>query len=107
MGSAPKVLLSRLVNCPVPSSRRVSLRRGRLLVTPRLRGEDAEWVVPRGHAGLVAEPLTDVEGALVLPGRLLVIPPLIGEIPELVITVGHARLVAEPLFDVEGTLALA
>ena len=41
-------------------------------------------VVAGGHAGLVAEPLADVEGALVLAGGLVVVPAGLGEDAELV-----------------------
>ena len=54
--------------------------------------------------GLVAEPLPDVEGALVLAGGLVVIPAKLGEFAETVVAVGHDGLVAEPLADVEGAL---
>ena len=64
-------------------------------------------MVGAGHAGLVAEPLDDVEGALVLACGFVVVPPVLGEDAELVVGVGHAGLVAEPLADVEGALVLA
>ena len=64
-------------------------------------------MVAGGHAGLVAEPLVDVEGALVLAGGLVVVPAVLGEDAELVVAAGHAGLVAEPLDDVEGALVLA
>ena len=41
-------------------------------------------MVAGGHAGLVAEPLVDVEGALVLAGGLVVVPAGLGEDAELV-----------------------
>ena len=40
-------------------------------------------MVAAGHAGLVAEPLDDVQGALVLAGGLVVVPALLGEHAEL------------------------
>ena len=64
-------------------------------------------MVAGGHAGLVAEPLEDVEGALVLAGGLVVVPAVLGEDAELAVAGGHAGLVAEPLADVEGALVLA
>ena len=77
------------------------------VIVPAGLGEDAELVVAAGHAGLVAEPLVDVEGALVLAGGLVVVPAVLGEGAELVVAGGHAGLVAEPLVDVEGALVLA
>ena len=59
-------------------------------------------MVAGGHAGLVAEPLVDVEGALVLAGGLVVVPPAWAMASEIVVAGGHAGLVAEPLVDVEG-----
>ena len=64
-------------------------------------------MVAAGHAGLVAEPLVDVQGALVLAGGFVVVPAVLGEAAELVVAAGHAGLVAEPLVDVEGALVLA
>jgi hypothetical protein len=64
-------------------------------------------VVGGGHAGLVAEPLKDVESALVLACCLSVIAALSGEVAKLTVGVGHAGLVAEPLGDVEGVLTVA
>ena len=64
-------------------------------------------MVAAGHAGLVAEPLVDVQGALVLAGGLVIVPAVLGEDAELVVAGGHAGLVAEPLSDVQGALVLA
>ncbi len=47
-------------------------------------GDYAEAVVGPGHAGLVADPLADVQGALVLAGGLVVVPAQLGEDAELV-----------------------
>ena len=55
----------------------------------------------------MAEPLVDVEGALVLACGFVVVPAVLGEDAELAVGVGHAGLVAEPLDDVEGALVLA
>ena len=46
--------------------------------------QDAELAVAGGPAGLVAEPLFDVQGALVLAGGLVVVPAVLGEHAELV-----------------------
>jgi hypothetical protein len=36
--------------------------------------QDAKLAIAAGHGGLVAEPLAQVKGPLVLAGRLLIIP---------------------------------
>ena len=64
-------------------SRAALVLAGGLVVVPAVLGEDAELVVAGGHAGLVAEPLVDVEGALVLAGGLVVVPAVLGEDAEL------------------------
>ena len=44
-------------------------------------------MVAGGHAGLVAEPLEDVEGVLVLAVGFVVVPAVLGEDAELVVAV--------------------
>ena len=78
-----------------------------LVVVPAALGEHAELVVAVGHAGLVAEPFFDVEGALVVAFGLVVVPAVPGEDAEPVVDEGHAGLVAEPFADVQGALVLA
>src|SRR5439155_15466359 len=73
--------------------------------TPAFLFQDAELAVAGRRFGLVADPLADVQGALVPVGGLLVVPADLGEQAEMVVAGGHAGLVAEPLADVQGALA--
>jgi hypothetical protein len=57
--------------------------------------QDAHLAVGGGHAGWVAEPLFNVEGALVLAGGLVVVPAETGEVAELVVGAGLAGLVVD------------
>src|SRR5689334_9348993 len=57
--------------------------------------QDAELADGGGHAGLVAEPFADVEGALVLPGGLVAVAGLVGENAGWVVAAGHADWAAK------------
>ena len=64
----------------------------RVLCIPAAVGfQDAQLAVGVGEAGLVAEPLIDGQGLLVVPGGLVVVPAGPGEDPELVYPGGAAR----------------
>ena len=80
----------------------LDMKRDSFRVAKLCRSQKPELTGGGGGAGLVAEPLLDVQGLPVPAFGLRVVAPTLRQHAELVVAAGGAGLVAEPLLDLQG-----
>src|SRR5664279_3987688 len=80
----------------------LDMKRDGFRVAKLCRSQDPELTGGGGGAGLVAEPLLDLQGLSVEVFGLRVVAPVLPQDAQLAIAGGGAGLVAEPLVDLQG-----